>query len=312
MKYIVVFFLLFLSFQTVAQTEHLKEFYPENKLYRKLKVKAVIDSFMIDPANARIIRYDTSGRKLNSYYYGCPGCASPVHWISNGDTLTCLQFYRDSTHRKLFSREQFIYNKKGEILQHSICYNPFTPGDGVYARINNFFYNSTGLFCKMEYTNHNYPKTVEANMIIAENDLNISSAIYYTYKKTNSGVTIVGRETMGSKDWRTIDTIVYDKANCITRKSSFSKKGTDGERSLTNFHPVKVYSWKGMILTILEFYAYCFAESPQYGCLTTITSDTDKREFIYDKNGLLQAEYSYYPHNGQKYLVSKYYYLFYE
>jgi hypothetical protein len=313
MKYYIVFFLSFLSLKTIAQTGHLKEFYPENKLYRKLKVQDVIDSFMIVPANSRIIRYDTSGRKLNSYYYACPGCAAPVQWVSNGDTLTCLQYYGDSMNRKLFSREQFIYNKKGEILHYSICHDPFSSGDGVYARVNNFFYNSTGLFCKMEYTNNNYLIAVDQKMVIAENDVKLNSAIYYTYRKTNNGITIIGKESVGKTDWRFIDTFLYDHNNRLIRTSSFSKQGVVGELVLNNLNMITEYKFRDNSVFTTEYYTHCLAVSPTFGCLTELVSpDIDKRELVFDKKGLLLREYGYYSHNGEKYIISKYDYTFYK
>jgi hypothetical protein len=312
MKYSVVFFLLFLSLKNIAQTEHLSEFYPENKLYRKLKVKAVIDSFMIVPANSRIIRYDTSGLKLSSYYYSCPDCAAPVQWISNNDTLTCLQYYRDSTKGKLFSREQFIYNMKGEILSYSVCHDPYTSGSGVYAEAVNFFYNSIGLFCKMEYSNHNYHKPIKPDMVIAENDLNLTSAVYYTYRKTNNGITIIAKETIGKTDWLVIDTFLFDLNNRLIRSSSFSKRGFVGEIALNNLNRITENKFRDNSVFTKEYYTHCLAESPKMGCLTELLSDIEKREMVFDKKGLLLAEYGYYPDSGEKYIISKYYYTFYK
>ena len=309
MKYAVVFFLLFLFLKSIAQTEHLKEFYPENKLYKKLKVKAVIDSFMIDPANSRITEYDTSGRELCSYYLGS-GC-SPYIYLKSGDTLTKLKYYGELTQANIFSFEQFIYNSKGEILKHSLSNKSYTGEKAIYAKLDVFFYNSTGLFCKMEYTNHDYPKTVEANMVIAENDLKISSAIYYTYKKTNNGITIVARETIGSIDWRSTDTIVYDKMNHLVKRNSFSRRGTPGEVVHDNLNMIEEYHFKDFRIGTRQFYTYCLAIASDGYCLSPQQSEINAGEIWLNKQGLKEAEYSYYA-NGAKHLVSKYYYLFYE
>jgi len=310
MRYIIFPLFLFLSIKGIAQTEHLKEFYPENKLFKKLKVKAVIDSFMIVPENSRITEYDTLGRELGSHYLKAG--YNPYLYTRSGNTLTRYRYYGEPTHGPVFLFEQFIYNSKGEVLKHALAYKSYTGGEEVYAKLDVFFYNSSGLFCKIEYTNHNYPKAVEREMVISENDLKISSAIYYSYRKTSNGVTVTAKETMGNKDWRTIDTIVYDKMNRLIRRSSFSRKGVVGELGYENLNVVTENYFYVNRLSTQDFYTYCLAVTSDGYCLSPQRVETNTSEIWLNKQGLPEMEYSYYPHNGQKYLLSKYYYLFYE
>jgi len=310
MKYFIVFFLLFFSLKTVAQIEHLKEFYPENKLFKKLKVKAVVDSFMIAPENSRITEYDTLGRELGSHYLKAG--YNPYLYTRNGDTLTRYKYYGEPGHAPLFSFEQFIYNTKGEILKHALAYRSYTGGKEIYAKLDVFFYNSTGLFCKMEYANHDYPKAIEERMIISEHELKIASAIYYSYKKTSSGMTVIAKESMGSSDWRITDTVVYDKMNRLVKKNSFSRRGTSGEMVHDNLNMIEEYHFKEFRITSRRLYTYCLAVTSDGFCLSPQRVETDTREIWLTKQGLPEIEYSYYPHDGQKHLLNKYYYLFYE
>ncbi len=309
MRYCFIFFLLFTSVTAAAQTTHLSKFYPEHISYKKLKVKAVIDSFMIVPANSRIKEYDESGRELCDHYL-IGGC-TPFRYIRNGDTLTRLKYYDKPGENYLFSFEQFIYNSRGDILKHSLSYNSYTGEKKVYAELNEFIYNSTGLYCHLTYYNHDYKKPVMADMVINGDELKLSEATYYTYKKNNSGLVIIAKQTVGNPAWRTTDTIFYDKANRLIKQSTFSRRGNSGELVFDNFNYVHENQYKGSIVIQKEFYTYCLALTNEGACLSPQLVDIGKEELIYDSNGLLLSESSFYP-NGEKHLVSKYSYLFYK
>src|SRR5688572_24538026 len=134
MKYCFIFFILLLSVRTVAQPGHLSVFYPENDLYKKLKVKAVIDSFMIVPANSRIIEYDTSGRELNSYYSSCISCAGYRSFVftRQGDTLYRTKPSGDTSTGKIFSFERFIYSRTGKIMSYALSHKSYTLEKEIY------------------------------------------------------------------------------------------------------------------------------------------------------------------------------------
>lgn len=85
-----------------------------------------------------------------------------------------------------------------------------------------------------------------------------------------------------------------------------------GEMVHNNLTGIAEYHYSGNQIQSKEFYTYCLAVGADGYCLSPRRVETDIREIWLNKQGLPDMEYSYYPHNLQRYLLSKYYYLFYE
>lgn len=312
MKYI-LFILMALRISILcAQTEELKKFYPENSLYRQLKVKTVTDSFMIVPGNSRITEYDSLGRELQSYYAGCLKCSSPYTYLTRGDTLFRLQYYRDSVKTWLHSYEAFVYSRSKKIIRYSYCRQPFHYDKGFYAQVNRFFYDeSDSLTCLLAYSSHDYQQPVSAAMTIAETDLTLTDVIYYTYQKQPNTRLVIGKHAIGNPDWRATDSFTYNRHNQLIRVGSFAKRGFVGELGYANLNRVTEYDYQPGVVTEWNYHTSCLIKLPNGDCADPYQSDMDKGEIILKPNGLPEIKYSFYQ-PGEKLIVSKYYYSYYK
>jgi hypothetical protein len=311
MKYILSLILLLQVHFLTAQLKHLEEFYPQNVLYKKLKVRMVLDSTdRTKPGEATTQVYDTLGRQLGVFYLGKHRQFVPWEYRSSGDTLWRLKYVNDTSIKKLYSYEQFIYSKTKKILRYTICTNSYTFDGKFYAGINTFRYdNNDQLTSQIEHNSYNYSEPIAENMTIDENKLNFDDVINYYYKTSGKNYLIIAKHILGKPDMRVTDTFYYND-NKLVRTASFAGFGYSGELGRNNLNNISEYQYTKNSVTQLVYETWCLAVDKTIGCLSPQQSETDNYVKVYQPNGLPLEHYSLHT-DGSKYYLSKYYYTYY-
>lgn len=306
MKYIVFLVLISTSLSSIAQLQHLEEFYPENALYKKLHVKQVIDS---SSSTISSFSFDTLGRIVGMYSYYNTDWDNPYIYQKIKDTLYRLK-YREKG-KDIYSFEKFVYSKSHKIISYLECREDYSGDNKRQIQMNDFFYDANdNLYCQIKYSKYDCPDLVAERMTIDKANLDFYDVIYYEYKKRNHTSIIIARHTLGKPDWRRTDTLFYNSKGQLYKKSSFAKQMYYGELLMSNSNRIEELSYNGNNVVYTEYILHCLALQKDGKCFDMHRSEVGTMLNINDSYGLVKERYSI-SQDNKKSFFSKYSYIYY-
>ncbi len=170
MKLIFTLIATFVFKVSYSQTELLKDFYPENKLYKTLKVKKVVDSFYVNYPSIRTKFFDTSGRLIGEYNYFLDSIENPFIYVEIKDTLYRLKY--KYPHKDLYSFERFVFNSNKKIVEYTECRNSYNGDNTILVNLHLFTYDKANrLLQQIIYRSWNYLEKVRERMNIGIKNL---------------------------------------------------------------------------------------------------------------------------------------------
>lgn len=287
-------------------------YHPVNTIIKNNRIKCLVDSspFILTGTKCRAWVYDTLGRLAGELSQPGGALKYIVVYKTSGDTTWRMHY--DTGKTVLYAYQQFVYNKKGQIISYLDCGNYYIKDDSYYVGYEVFFYNGEGrLQSRHLYTREDYPGKLSVETIIKPTELHLDDAVNYTLSPFKNGnKLVIGQHTIGKPDWRVTDSIVYDKQNRITRVNSFAKKRTVGEFVGNNVNTITLYQYEDRSLQITRYTTYCYPPGSSNDCLNTTETEKQVTLILYNHNKTLSEKYGY-NQSGQRYLSDKYGYTYY-
>lgn len=257
-------------------------YYPEKKEIKNNNIKFKIDSNIYHYRGYWIEAFDFKGRLIGSFDHSIDSFVNPYIYIEKVDTLLRLR-QRDKK-KTLYMVEKFIYDKSGKIIQFDRFRDDFLIDGKLVLDRTVFFYEDGKISDKLSYGLNSIGE-LSADFNILTNKMNLESIKHYSYKRTQLNSYIFISELMGDKNFRDVDTFVYDKKDRIIKYKNFAKRGYVIDKAA------------GKNLSIVEEYKYV-KDSVHIHYYTTMSDPIDdsngeirNEEFsvrIIDKNGLEQ------------------------
>ena len=288
--------LLFFAAQTYSQIDDLEMYYPENPMFKRLKVKSVLDTIASPEFHHYKKEFDTLGRQI-SWYYIEDSVVTRFKYKKFDDTLIKFHYYTEKEiEHEVYQYEIYIYNKLGDILTYQSCRrNHGTGGKTSECSMDKFFYDDNGrLTSKLIYTNRNYKHPFSENLKLTDSLLNLVNVYSYQYDKNSKLILI--KQMMGKPQYRRIDSFYYDKAGRLMKNVSRQNRGYLGEFAVNNLYRTITFKYEN----------YKLIE-------TTGTEDPEweeVNEYVFYRNGLKWMWYykaGSYPKSRLNYLVYEFY-----
>jgi len=277
----VLFFCLLQVTQTYSQTNEFEMYYPEDKLFSKLKVSAVLDT-LDKPARRHYKKeYDTLGRQI-SWRYVNDSVVTRFRYVHSGDTLIKQHYYtKGKVEHETYECEWFVYNRTGKISTYQRSHKRETSG----CNMEKFFYDDKDRpVTKLVYING---KLVDV----------------YSYTYVKNGNIVVKKQLAGKPEYRSIDSLYYNKANKLVKIVSRQQQAYIGEFAVNDFHLTKTISYETNKQTEKTYLTYAL------GGTDKINEDpAEVSEYIFYPDGLQQMWY----HKSSGYSLSRLSYLVYE
>lgn len=290
----------------------LENYYTENNMVKKHRIKYMIDSCEYNhPYKVNIKIYDTSGRLAGNINYPVDNFDNPYSYRYHEDTTFRLNYNKERT--KLISFERFVHNSKGQIIHYMQCVNSYLREDSYYISYKDFYYDDQHrLKSQLSYSREDYPGQISDQIMIRPTDLTLNDVIYYSYQNLKNGSKLViGKHGLGKPAWRKTDSTLYDRQNRIIRFSSYSDKRYKGELLMNNVIDITEYQYTDSSLLITEYFTYCHSPLSNTDCFQYAHSEKDVKLIIYNKEKLKKAVYDI-RSNNEKHLTNKFEYVYYE
>lgn len=269
-----------------SQIKSMDGYYPENVLYRKLRVKSIIDTNASPPGHYYKKEFDTIGRQI-AWYYIEDSVRTYFKYEKRGDTLIRLHFNTVNGREKpVYQFEKFLYNDKGKVELYQSCRRNYGSDDHTtQCEMSKFYYDDKSkLLTKLDYSESKYKKKFSENMPLVDTLMRLVDVNHYFYDK---GSRLIAKKQMtGRPEYRTIDSFFYDKSNRLVKTTSFQRQGYLGEFAvgdLKGFEHIK-YEKTGIVIT--SFITYRDWEITKLK-----TSEAEINQYVYEPNGLLKIRY---------------------
>ena len=269
------------------------KYYPENIIIKKNKIKYIIDSSeFIMPSNFIVKAYDTLGRIIGNFGYEKQKFENPYIYKNLEDTLIRIKRIEDS--EELYSFEKFVYNKKGQIISYLECCNYYGDKNNIPITYEEFYYDEKfTLETKLCYYKRNFSGSINERIIFKPTDLELTDVVYYSYRKNKIGnLMIIGKHSIGKKEWRETDTTLFDNRNRIIKFNSFASMASLGCPVGNNVNRVTEYFYSDSSLLISNYTTHCLASLSNFKCLQYERIEDSKSETIFDKKNLKIRRYS--------------------
>ncbi|MBK7308292.1 MAG: hypothetical protein IPI88_15555 [Chitinophagaceae bacterium] len=306
MKLIFTLIATFVFKVSYSQTELLKDFYPENKLYKTLKVKKVVDSFYVNYPSIRTKFFDTSGRLIGEYNYFLDSIENPFIYVEIKDTLYRLKY--KYPHKDLYSFERFVFNSNKKIVEYTECRNSYNGDNTILVNLHLFTYDKANrLLQQIIYRSWNYLEKVRERMNIGIKNLEFIDKYSYKHFQAKGNLMIIANHNNGNS----IDTLRFNSKQQLIKQSLFSRIGPLGDRSGKNINRVTEWTYKTSSILEVYFTTYCAILTANGQCMLEELDGggKSKEESYFEKNGLMKERY-YYLLDGTKTLTDKYFYTF--
>lgn len=281
MKQILTFLLpIFFVAQAYAQHEDFEMYYPENPLFKKLRVKSVTDTIASPAFHHYKKEYDTLGRQT-SWCYIEDSVTTRFKYVKTGDTLTKFHYYTvGSVKHEIYQFETFIYNGLGKILRYQNCGINYENDRTSECNVDRFFYDENNrLTTKLIYTNPRYNAHFTQNLKLADSLLNLTAVYFYQYDKNGKLITI--KEMIGQPENRSTDSLFYEKSGRIIKKVRRQARGFSGEFIVNNIYSVKTFRYAKNRQTEITSITYSDSEINK----PPVTTE-EVNEYIFYPNGL--------------------------
>ena len=297
-------FLIFAT-QTYSQTSEWEIYYPQNALYKKLKVKSVLDTVASPAFHHYKKEYDTLGRQI-SWRYVEDTVITRFRYVQSGDTLIKYHYYtKGEIEHPIYQFELFVYDEKGKILTYQSCRRSYGNDNNTSeCNMDKFFYDENNrLTSKLIYTNSRYKQPFSVNLKLADSLLNFVNVYSYQYDK--KGNLILMKQMIGKPEYRSIDSFYYDNIGRLIKNVSKQKQGYLGEFAVGNLCWTRTFKYEKnkQIETTLTTYSDWEIEK-----IKTINEEVN--EYVFYPNGLKWMRYykpGDYPNSRLDYLVYELY-----
>jgi hypothetical protein len=259
-----------------------KFYYPEKKEIKTNNIKFKIDSNIYSSRGYWIYAFDHKGRLIGSFDHSIDSFINPYQYVEKDDTLLRLRYTdKDKT---IYSVEKFIYNKNGQIIQFDRFIYFFISDRKLELSRTIFSYENGKVSKKLSYRLTTIEK-LSANFNISTKKMKLFSAKNYIYKQTKLGSYIIVSELMGDKDFRNVDTLIYDIQGRLSKHKSFAKRGYLFENfAANNVSRIEDYRYSRDSVYIHKYTSI----TPSFDHSNLEISDEEYMIRIIDKNGLEQ------------------------
>ncbi len=297
--------LLVVATQTFSQTDEMEMYYPEIPLFKKLKVKSVLDTIASPAFHHYKKEYDTFGRQI-SWCYVEDSVITRFRYVKSGDTLKKYHFYtKGGVEHPVYQTESFVYDRNGNILEYQSSRRSY--GNYINTSVctmDKFFYDeSNRLSSKLIYSNSRYKQPYSINLKFADSLLNLVNVYSYSYDQ--KGKLLLMKQMIGRPEYRSVDSFYYDKLNRRVKIVSRQKQGYLGEFAVGDLCGNKTFWYENNEQIVTTWTTYSDWEITK-----TKTIDLERNEYIYYPNGLLWMRYfkpSDYPNTKLDYLIYDFY-----
>lgn len=301
---LILIYLLF-TIGSSSQTRDSDKYYPENKLYRKLLVKSVIDTISNISGGHFKKEIDRLGRNT-TWYYIEDSVRTHFQYEKKGDTLIRLHFNTVNGKKKpVYRFEKFLYNENGKILLYQSCNTMYgSRNQAPECEMSKFYYDDKGrLLTQLDYYENNYNTEFSENMILSESLMRLVDVNVFSYHKNNK--LIVKKQNLGRSETRRIDSFFYDNSNRLIKSIGFQEQGYLGEFAVLDLRQIELVEYQKDSTLITRFITYRDWE------IKKVKRSEDETEvYIYEPNRLLKISYEQNRH-GQKSMLFHYVYEFY-
>jgi len=289
-----------------SQSESFKDLYPENKLFKTLKVKRVVDSFYVNYPSANTKFYDTAGRLIGDFNYYIDTIDNPFVYVQERDTLYRLKY--KFLEKDIYSFEKFVFNKVGDLKEYFECRNSYHGDSTVLVNLYLFEHDDKSRLKQQSiFRSWNYSEKVKERMNVKKQELQFIDKYDYSYLSSSKVRIVVAKHSNGNR----IDTMVYNLKGQLLKQNLFARHGSvGGEQSGEYVNDIILRTYKGNSILEKWFTTYCFAVKSNGDCFERKQYNPGgKEEKIIDEKGLLIKKYSFYGDNS-KVLTDRYFYLF--
>jgi hypothetical protein len=305
MKQLLLFLsLLVLATQTFSQTDEMEMYYPEIPLFRKLKVKSVLDTIASPAFHHNKKEYDTLGRQV-SWYYVEDSVITRFRYVRSSDTLKKYHYYtKGGVDHPVYQTEFFLYDKKGNILTYQNCKRNHDFVNTSDSRVDKFFYDETfRLISKHIYNNRNYKQQYSETLLPEDSLLKLINVYSYQYHRNVK--LIIRKQMIGEPEHRSIGSFYYDKTGRPIKYVRRQKRGYLGEIAVANLCWKKFFEYETnrQIETTLTIYSDWEIDKKK-------TTNKEVNEYHFYPNGLKWLWYHKpgdYPKSILSYLVYEFY-----
>ncbi|MEO7310834.1 MAG: hypothetical protein ABIX01_10590 [Chitinophagaceae bacterium] len=282
MKYLTIILWLFiLTFDAYSQGSDFDMYYPENNLYRKLKVKSELDTIATPAFHHYMKEFDTLGRQI-SWRYVEDSVVTRFKYSRSGDTLWKMHYYiKNGIEHDIYEVDRFMYNPNGKISVFTNWRKSYYYGDKfTQFRVDKFFYDENHrLTSELNFTNDKYNKPFASSLAIPDSLLELDMVYSYSYDKLNR--LAVKKDMISKPDSRSVDSFFYDRNNRIIKIASRKKHGFLGEFGVDNLCRIELISYDTNKKTVTKYSLYNDWEPFQLK-----ETELEINEYIYYSNGL--------------------------
>lgn len=296
--------LLIVATQTFSQTDEMEMYYPERPLFKKLKVKSVLDTIASPAFHHYRKEYDTLGRQV-SWYYVEDSVITRFRYVKSGDTLKKYHYHtKGGVEHPVYQTEVFVYDKKGSILTYQSCQRNHDNKNTSNCVMDKFFYDENfRLTSKLIYTNRYYKQEYSENLLPTDSLLKLVNVYSYQYDRNGKLKTM--KQMIGKPEYRSIDSFYYDKAGRLIKNVSRQEQGYLGEFAVGNLCWTRTFEYEKNKQIEATWTNYSDWEIDK-----TKTANEEVNEHVFYPNGLKWMWYHKpgdYPKSRLNYLVYEFY-----
>ena len=305
MKQLFLFFsILLFTTHTFSQTDEMEMYYPERPLFKKLKVKSILDTIASPAFHHYRKEYDTLGRQI-SWYYVEDSVITRFRYVKSGDTLKKYHYYtKGSVEHPAYQTEVFVYDRKGNILTYQSCRRNHDYKNTSDCEIDKFFYNEKFLLTsKLSFTNRYLKQEYSENLLPDDSLLKLVNVYSYQYDRNGKLKTM--KQMIGKPEYRSIDSFYYDKGGRLIKNVSRQKQGYLGEFAVGNLCWTRTFEYEKNKQIETTWTTYSDWEIDK-----TKTTSEELNEYVFYPNGLKWMWYHKpggYPKSRLNYLVYEFY-----
>jgi hypothetical protein len=273
--------LFILTFDSYSQNSDFDMYYPENNLYKKLKVKSELDTIASPAFHHYKKEFDTLGRQI-SWGYVENSVVTRFKYSRSGDTLWKFHYYtKNGVEHDIYEFDRYIYNSNGKIIVYENCRKSYYYGDNFSQfRVDKFFYDETDrLTSELNFTNEKYNLPFAPTLTIPDSLLKLVMVYTYSYDKLNR--LAIKKDMISKPNSRSVDSFFYDKNNRVIKITSRKKHGFLGEFGVENLCRVKLIKYETNKKTVTNYSTYTDWEP-----FKVKETEHEVNEYIYYPNGL--------------------------